>query len=224
MLEDIKQFFSKNDVSLSHDKINSLILSFLSRNIEPFTEFLNPSSVVSELSISKLKGHENILIKYIKDVEHQKPQIYETLKDMILGSIISAILYVQEPSDMVEIGTKRFRHCQIFLDTNFVFYILDLHTPEFNEPAKELFNLLKEHDFNLKVFSFTIDEICKVINGYISESHRYPISIEVNTLYSSLKRKGWKKSNAKEFIINVEEILDKEGIKIEWETDKNIKT
>jgi len=224
LLEDIKQFFSKNNVSLSQDRINSLIISFLSINIEPFIEFLNPSSVINELSIPKLKGHENLLIKYIKDVEHQKPQIYETLKDMILGSIISAILYVQKPSDMVEIGTKRFRHCQIFLDTNFVFYILDLHTPEFNEPAKELFNLLKEYDFELKVFNFTIDEICKVINGYISESNRYSISIGVDTLYSSLKRKGWKKSNAKEFIINVEEILDKEGIEIEWVKDKNIKT
>jgi len=223
LLEGMGQFFNKRNVSLSLDQIRDLLLSFLHKNIEPLTEFINPSATPSELLIPKLEGNENLLIDYIKAAEQQKPENYKTLQDMVLGSIISVVLYAEEPSEMTEISTRGFKHCQVFLDTNFVFFILDLYNPEFNEPAKELFNLLEKYGFDLKVFDFTVNEICRVIGGYPREAHRYPTTVGVDTLYSSLKRKGLTKTDAREFIVNVEDILHKEGIKIEWRPDVDLK-
>ena len=175
LLEGMGQFFNKRNVSLSLDQIRDLLLSFLHKNIEPLIEFINPSATPSELFIPKLEGNKNLLIDYIKAAEQQKPENYKTLQDMVLGSIISVVLYAEEPSEMTEISTRGFKHCQVFLDTNFVFFILDLYTPEFNEPAKELFNLLEKYGFDLKVFDFTVNEICRVIGGYPREAYRYPM-------------------------------------------------
>jgi hypothetical protein len=75
---------------------------------------------------------------------------------------------------------------------------------------------MKDDNLEIKVFSFTVDEICRVIRGYPEGSSRYPSTIGVNTLYSNLKRIGWTKSDVREFISNIEKSLNKEGIKIEW--------
>lgn len=224
LLQDTRHFLNKHNVYLNINQIRDLFVSFLHKNIEPLILFINPSITSSELIFSRLESYEKLLIEYIKDVEQQKPENYKTLQDMILGSIISTILYSKESSEIIAVRNRKFKKCQIFFDTNFIFFILDLHTPEYNEPAKELFNLLKNYGFDLKVFDFTIDEICRVISGYPEKAHRYPTTIKVDTLYSSLKRKGWKKIDAVEFVMNIEDILHKIGLKIEWGTGIELKT
>lgn len=225
LTEDIKEFFDEQNFYLSPDQIRDLILNFLHKNIEHLRDFINPYSSPSELVIPKLEGNENLLVDYIKAAEQQKPDKYDTLQDMVLGSIISVVLYTEEPSGMGAVSSKVLKHCQIFLDTNFVFSILDLHHgAEFNEPARELFRLLRKYRVNLKVFDFTIDEISRVVGGYLKESYRYPVTVPVDSIYSSLKRKGWTKTQTIQFIINLEDILNKEGVNILRGTNVNLKT
>jgi len=75
---------------------------------------------------------------------------------------------------------------------------------EVNEPARELLDLLKNHGINLKVFSFTVDEICRVIGGYVERAYRYPIIIPVESIYSTLKRRNWTAVDAMKVIEVVE--------------------
>lgn len=218
LFEDIRQFLKENlDLSLDLDQIGEALLSVVYKNIEPLIQFFNPSSVAEEAVIPPQATTylKKSLIQYIETAEETKPEHYETLRDILLGAVISTVLNAENLSKITEARAKRFKGCQVFLDTNFVFSILGLHPPEFNEPAKELFNLLKEHKFATKVFSFTVDEICKVINAYITEEYIYPTSITVDTLFSSLKRKGWTKTDAREFIMTIEDRLSALGIKIE---------
>jgi len=223
LLEDMTQFFNERNEPLSRDEIGDLLVSFLHANIEPLIEFINPSAPLRELAIRKLEAHGNLVIEYVQLAGQQKPENYRTLQEMFLGSVISAILYAKEPSDMTEIRIRKFQPSQVFLDTNFVFFILGLHTPEFNVPAKELLRLLKNRGFDLKVFSFTVDEICRVVNGYLTQAHRYPITIAVDTLYSSLKRHGWTRTRAREFIANIEGIFQENRIEIVWAPDIDLK-
>ena len=222
LFEDAAIFIKEQSVTLSLEQISNLLLSFLLKNIEPLTDFINPSFPLCKLDIPKLENSEGLLIDYIKVAETRKPENYKTLQDMILGSLISVVLCAKEPSEMIEIRTREFKHCQVFLDTNFVFSILDLHTSEFNEPAKELFNLLKKYSFRIKVFDFTVNEISRVMIGYLREASHYPTIIHVDTLYSSLKTKGWTKTDVREFIVNLEDILNKKGIEIEWKTNVDL--
>lgn len=224
LLKDMNEFFKEHDAILSPEQVSALLLSFLYKNIEPLIEFINPSTALGEPKVAKVERYDNLLIEYFKTAEQSRPDNYVTLRDMILGSIISVILYAKEPSKMVDITKKKFKHCQVYLDTNFVLSLLRLRSPEFNDPAKELFELLKKYGFDLKVFSFTVDEICRVISGYLREGYRYPTNIGVDTLYSSLARKGWKKTDAREFIARIEGILHDEGMRIEWVKDVDLKT
>jgi len=219
LLDSIRKFFERKGVSISLNQIRRLLTYFLEKNIDLVVERINPAVSLNVRKPSQFRGYDRYLLMYIKSADQQEPYNYRTMEDMLMGSIISTLLYVKNPEEITKIRTRKFNHCQVFLDTNFVFSILDLHTKEFNEPAKELLNLLKRYNFDLKVFGFTVDEISRVISAYHRESYRYPISIHVNTLYSNLKRKGWTQRNARELIINLEQILQQQGITIEWIKD-----
>ena len=216
LLESIRKFFEGKGVSLSLDKIRELLLYFLHKNVYFLMERINPSISSRELAPPRFKGFERYLLEYIISAEQQEPDNYRILEDLVFGSTISVLLYVEKPEEITKIRTTKFSHCQIFLDTNFIFSMLDLDTEEFSEPAKELLALLKRYDFELKAFGFTVDEISRVINFYHREAHRYPTDIRISSLYSNLKRKGWTKTEAREFIINIEQILREQGITIEW--------
>jgi hypothetical protein len=222
LLKSMRKFFEEKSVSIDFDLIREILLNFLHKNIDFLIERINPSLSPVRVDSQKLKDYDRYLFEYVKLVEKQEPDTYRTMQDMVMGSIISILLYVKNPEDIATISTKKFSHCQVFLDTNFVFSILGLDTEEFNEPARELLNLLKRNDTDLKVFSFTVDEISRVINFYSRESYRYPSNIRVSTLYSTLKGRGWSKTDAREFIINLEQILQKQGITIEWMRDINL--
>lgn len=224
LFDDIKQFLSESGVPITTDQIHDTLFSLVYKNTDVLMEFFIPSTKISgQLVIPKVSSFDKCLIEYIETAEQRKPEHYKALQDIVFGSIISTVLSSEEPSAMIEITKRKFKHCQAFLDTNFIFSILGLHTPEFNDPAKELFELLKKWGLELKVFSFTVDEICNVINGYPGQAYRYPTSIRVDTFYSSLKSKGWTKTKTKEFITNIEGTLSTSGIQIEWVRDVDLK-
>lgn len=223
LFDDVRQYLDERlDTSTSVDQIRETLVSLLCKNIEPLIEFFTPSSISIEpaISINATTSFKKHLIAYIETAEKRKPEHYKTIQDMFFGAIISTVLSSKDASRITEIRTRKLKHCRIFLDTNFTFFVLGLHTPEFNEPAKELFNLLKEeHKFELRVFSFTVAEICQVINRYPEEEHRYPTTMMVDTLYSSLKRKGWTKTDAREFVTNIENTLSNLGVQVAWENE-----
>lgn len=218
LLEDMRKFFETHGIQLTTQQVHETLMSFLQLNIQPLIQFLSPSHA-SIPAIKRREARDAYLLEYVETVEESKPEHWKTFQDMVLGSIISVVLNAERVAEISEAPMRGFKNCEVFLDANFVFSILDLHSPEFNEPAKELYDLLKTHAFRLKVFSFTVDEICRVINGYSTQAYRYPIGIRVDSLYSTLKVKGWTKPRAREFITNIDDTLSNKGIQIEWIKD-----
>lgn len=224
LLEDLKQYFQEYGLTLTIDQTNNLLTTFLRNNIKPLIEFINPDITGNDFDIKQRDIQSELLIEYIKTTEKSKPEYYKTLEEMILGSIISVILYSPKTTNINEIKSKKFKPLSVYLDTNLIFSILEFHEPVVNKASIELFNLLKHFDFDLKVFSFTINEICRVIGRYSQESNCYPTSIAVETIYSNLKLKGWTETTAKEFIVDVENILFKKGLTIDFISDIDLKT
>lgn len=224
LLDDMVDFYSDHNLPLNTDQILGLLLSVLQENIQPLKEYINPS-IVSELPVTEISDKEKILIEYLRIAEKQKPEKYQTIQDMLLGSVITTILFTEESADISDIAIRRFRHCVVFLDTNFVFSLLDLrHDIESNEAAQELLNLMVSSGFTVKLFDFTVDEMSRVLSSYFQESHRYASSVEVDDVCSCLKKKGWSKTQVLEFIANLEGSLNKLGIGIELRRTINLKT
>lgn len=219
---DITQFLSQRlETAPPQNEIENALISLVQKNIEPLAEFFgtgeeSQESIQITAATTSIK---NGLVKYIELAEREKPEHRRTLQDIFCGSVITTVLNIEDPQKISKLRIGKFKRNKVYFDTNFVFSLLGLDPPEFSAPARELYNLLIENGFELKVFSFTVDEICKVINGYIEEEYRYPTSIRVYSFYSSLKGKGWDKTNARDFITKIEDTLSNKKIQVEWLTD-----
>lgn len=208
LLEDVKIYL--NEPSLKTEEVYKIILSFINENIDPIIDFFNPTK--SCLLGKEIKTHkyEGKLLEYFKIADQRKPDLYKTLQDIVYGSIISLSASF---SNIAEINQK-FRDVQIFLDSNFLFSLFELHYPEMDKPVKELFEMLKNNKFTVKVFDFTVQEIVHVLSNYANEQYMYFPDIKVNSIYSNLKSRGWTKEDAHEFIQKIEEKIWNLGVSI----------
>lgn len=214
LIEDTKVYLNeKLNTNLSTDATYDILLYFIYQNIDSLLECFNPAGSLVQLNFKPTPNsrYDGALIEYLEVVKKRKSQIYNTLVDIIYGSVISTTASTQYIAKM----NKRFGHTVIFLDSNFIFSILDLHYTEFSIPAKELFNLLKAYNFELKVFDFTIHEIVGVLRGYFTKQHLYVPGIRVNSIYSCLKTQGLTSEDIREYIMKIESKIWNSGIKIE---------
>lgn len=212
LFEDIKIFFDEQfETSLKIAEIKGFLLSFIKKNISSIAPCLN-IDISGTSKLQKPTIYDKQLVKYIKVIEHEKPYQYDIFNNVVLGSIISSVMCFKNIYQI----RKKFGHCQVYLDSNFLFSVLGLHFPELSKPAKEVFELLKKQsEFTLKVFSFTIDEMTYLIGGYIKYKNRYPANVRVNSIYTNLRRLGWTIEDAREFIMTVEDKMSDLGIQVE---------
>jgi len=218
LLEDIKNFLS--EPQLSFDEVITILLNFVNENIYSLICFFNPTAEIVKVDIpkEKIRKYEGKLVQYFEIAERQKPATYRTLQDVVYGSVISAVAYSPNISEI----EKKFKGVQVFLDTNFIFSVFELHPPEFSKQAKELFSLLKVNEVKLRIFDFTIEEMIGVLRNYLNEQHMYVPGVKVNSIYSTLKNLGYTIEDIREFIQKIEEKIWDLGIKIEL-TDIQLK-
>jgi hypothetical protein len=211
LLEDIKIYL--NETQLSLEDINTIVLTFVNKNIYSLISFFNPVSdlIKVDIQIKKIRKYEDKLVQYFEIAEKQKPNLYRTLQDIVYGSVISTATSSQNIAEI----DKKFKGVNFYLDTNYIFSILELHYSEFVKPAKELLSLLKSNEVELKVFDFTIDEIVSVLKNYLKEQYMYVPGVRVDSIYSSLKSKSWTTEDMMEFIQKIEAKLYDLSIKIE---------
>ncbi len=223
LLDDIATFFGTRGSIIDRAQADSLLSDFLSANVEPLVEFTGGEISALGKSDRPVSEQERLLADYIRTAESGRPEHFETLRQMVLGALVTAVLQSHEPEDLVGLRKRKLRDLTVYMDSNFVFSILELHPDEFARPARELFAMFRACGLTPKVFSFTVDEICRVLGGFLTEAHRYPSNVRIDTLYSALRTRGWTKFQIHEYITHIEEVLEGAGIDIE-PTTVNLKT
>jgi hypothetical protein len=211
LLYDIKVYF--DDSTLQTEDIYKILLSFVNENIYPLICFLNPSTgkpAIDNMQ-TQINKYHNSLISYFELAENEKPDFYNTLKDIVYGSIISTVSYSQNITKI----TKKFKGVELYLDTNYLFSILGLDYENIVKPAKELFNLIKSNEFKLKVFDFTLEEMISVLKNYPAQQYYYVKGVRVNSIYSVIKSLGMTTEDVYELIQKIEEHIWNLGISIE---------
>lgn len=193
------------------DECRTLLLGFVQSNLDYLLSFINPKASAAASNSPKFeeRSRELMLLRFFIHVEKSVPRLFEALVDVILGSVMSLAVYGENPDEAV----KRFSKTLVYLDTNIVFSLLGLHFQEFNKPAKELFDLMKnEGQFELRVFDFTVEEIVNVLRNYGVNRSLYFQNVRVASIYSSLASNGWTNSKVLELICEIEERLASVGI------------
>jgi predicted nucleic acid-binding protein len=210
VVDDLARFI--NDKVIKHEKVYEILLNFINKNIDSVIDFCIPENK-SDIDLDKktITGFEEKIIDYFKEVERSRPQIWKTLKDIVYGSVIA---YASVTIDISE-SDRKFKSLKIYLDSNFIFSLLELHEPDNNKPVIELFQMLKDYGFNILVFDFTLNEIANVLKNYINAQYNYYEFIKVSSIYSILKRKGWSSQDIFDYIQVLEDNIKELGISID---------
>lgn len=232
LISDIKQYFIQHEIPIANeDEIQTVIISFIEKNISILLRLVNPLENVNHNEIVKtVEGeydkNDGYLITYIQNLKENGGENYEIFKDLLLGSIISILLRSDRSSEFIRFSNEKFRNIKIYLDTNFILSLFDMHEQKFNRPAKELYYLLEGFGFKLTVFSFTLAEIDKYLTNFLSnsESDIDPDDIQIKSLYNSLFVKGWTKNDYIDFKARIVRKLNDLNISIDYSNDINLST
>jgi len=197
----------------------ALLRMFIESNLILALDYLNPDiEHPSRTSLGLHTSVEKHINNYIEDIRLHSNEHYNTFREIVLGCTLSIALFCPDISSIKE----KFKSTTLYLDSNFIFSILGFHYKQFVTPAKELFQMLKRYSFKIKIFHTTVDEICYVMNRFSIYENLYTPSVRVDSIYSQLKSEGWKSSDSRDFILSIEDKLNKLGIQIETLEDIDI--
>lgn len=214
LLEDVKKYLFKQSINLSTDEISIILYDFIAENIELSESFLHPDETFLSDSFksSGKKKFDQYIYRYLINIEKSKPNFYRTLQDIVCGSIISLILR----DSLISNPDKKFGSITLFFDSNFILSLLGFDDLITSQLSTELLGLIKkEKGFKLKVFDFTVKEISLLLRTYLQEGDKYLQVIDVNSLFSRLKSRGWTQVSVIEFISHIEEEINQIGIDIQ---------
>lgn len=214
-------FFGSKGTTLTQQEAQKIVEAFIQDNLDGVIDFINPklSTEARDNTLDRKDGA--LIVEFVQEIQHSKPEEYREFTELVLGSILASLLAAESSATIVEAGERKIKRAEIFFDTNIMFSLIGYHGDESNTAAKELFELLKSFNFPLKVFDFTVDEMCRVVNGYISNRHRFPRELPVDHIYSVLRKMNWGASDVSDFIGNVEDKIEALGIEIQT-TDVNL--
>jgi hypothetical protein len=196
LLEDIKNYLNK-ELKSNYDikVVEQILLSFIHKNIEPLADFIE-TKVIEDIKKYKIDlgaDQERILCEYVKErVNDHDSNFYNAMKDLILGSTISA-LYNSKDIEMDKdklMDKERLKDIEIILDTNVLFYLLGYNFPEFCDPTLELYDLLRENGFKFCIFDITLKEADSVLRTCMGLFKRlYIPGVKVNSICYYLRMK-----------------------------------
>ncbi len=215
LIMNIKKQFD-DEFEMEHDihQIEKAISFFIEKNSHNAILYLEGDDNASKNDINDELQVE--VAKYFMHAEKSDPVNFKRLKSILYGSILSRSLLIRGYE-----SKAKFNKLVVYLDTNMVFSVLGFHEDFYNKPAQEIFAILKDFGCDLRIFSFTEDEIIRKLKGFLSDYGIYNSQTKVNSMYSVLCRKGYTKSSIFLEIEKIDEKLNALGIDIDYAFSEN---
>jgi hypothetical protein len=223
LCSNISAFLMARGITSDCATIYDQLLYFLSKHIDSVLSLFDTQSAQTVQTIhDTTQATHAHLLDYIVSLDKSKNVYFTTVQDIVFGLVLSRLFEANKFS-FEWTKLEKFPTCALYLDTNYVFSLFELHHDEFAAPAVELFELLKKDNFLFRVFPFTVDEICGVLQQYLISGKMYPTTIDIASVYSVLKKKGWTKSKVRQFITRIDTELENLGIEVDLEYQINLK-
>ncbi len=142
------------------------------------------------------------------------PSVYEVIKDIYLGAIISCYIEYQP-----EVNTNE---VELLLDTNFIVGLLDLNTPESTHTCRTLIKIAKANNYKISVLQATIDETENLLK---SKAHNFDKSflqkkINPEDVFNACDRRKLNKSDLERISDNIVKELNHYKVNIIYHHDK----
>lgn len=177
----IKEF----KTTYSIDEINHKVQNFIIENLIEIS--VKKTSFSLEKEYEK-NGFEQIFVNYLLHIKNTSLENTETFDDIWKGTIIWNEM--RKP-DLQREEQKFEKRLDIFIDTNFILSLLELHNSIINLAAKELYDLIKTTpNLNLFVLDITLQEIYDLLDTYTHFKDDF-YEIEIDTVFYYLKKGGY---------------------------------
>ncbi len=142
------------------------------------------------------------------------PIIYERIKNIYLGSIISGYLEYNTIDAKIDI--------ELLFDTNFIVGLIDLNTPESTHTCRTLLEIAKKQKFTIRILKDTIDETSNLLETKARYFDQSFLQKKVNPedVYTACERRELNKSDLERIADNLEKTINDFGISIIYNTEK----
>ncbi|MDW8852837.1 hypothetical protein SD960_22250 [Flavobacterium sp. MMLR14_040] len=203
-LEDLfKQFCETSELKIEN---SSSIFKFIEKNKFNLSKYISNSQTTNGFDYTA----EAQFVNFFKQI----PPIYERIKNIYLGSIISG--YIEYNSDEAE------RDIELLFDTNFIVGLIDLNTPESTHTCRTLLKIAKQQKFKIRILKDTIEETKNLLDTKAEFFEKSFLQKKVNPedVYNACDRRRLNKSDLERIADNLETTISTFGISILYQTDK----
>lgn len=145
------------------------LFKFIDRNRTKLSKVLSENN----LNIDSISDNADIEMNFIRYLKKNDIELYEVLKDIYIGSIISAYIEL----DALEAKSEAMN---FIVDTNFIISLMGLHGEENMDTCNKIVDICNRIGYKIKIADITIEEtehiLNKIIDGYekgIIERFRY---------------------------------------------------
>ncbi|MEE4198845.1 MAG: hypothetical protein V2I54_14490 [Bacteroidales bacterium] len=173
----------------------SSIFAFIDKNKVSITKYLSENSVQEEIEDYSTEAQ---FIDFFKKI----PKIYNIIKELYLGSILST--YIEYSTNPIK------SEVELLLDTNFIISLIDLNTPESTHSCRKLIEIAKHNGYKLSVLKDTIEEAKRLLlrrAEYFNESF---LTKKVNPedIYNACDRRNLTKTDLEAIADNLQNELN----------------
>ncbi|MDB5258803.1 MAG: hypothetical protein JWO73_11 [Candidatus Taylorbacteria bacterium] len=210
LVKDLNKYLQGKGIPLSEDGAAKKLAEFIEKNSEVAVAGLAHAPNTTQLNDSSFQ----YIFSYFIETERSNPENFGRLKSILYGKLIANTFVKRN----FEKGAK-LEKLTVYLDTNIIFSLMGFHEDSYNNSVKEVVDLIKKAGCQIKVLSFTIDEINIKLGGYLSEYGYYSSVIRVGSIYSVLKRRGYSRVQIISLMENMEDRLRELGVIIDYSFD-----
>lgn len=173
----IKKLYSQfcKIVGVAEDNSEDAIFHFIERNRAEISYYLSHND--------RCKEQESVTAAKFVEMFKSRPEVYNKLRDMYLGSILTSYLEFHPQNVKMDV--------ELLLDTNFIISLLDLNTAESTKTCNTLISVCKNLGYSFTVLQDTIDEILSLL-AYKSENLNAAIiakAINKEDIYNACERR-----------------------------------
>lgn len=175
----------------------------------------NRGSISRYLCLSEqANGHDYLIEAQFVDYFKKIPSVFEIIRNIYLGSIISCYLEFKTENIKQEL--------ELLFDTNFIVSLLDLNTPESTHTCIKLIEVGKNIGFSFSILPDTIEEIKNLLSKKAEYYSNTFLSKRINPedIYNACERRKLGKNDIERIIDNLENSISSFGIKIIANTEK----